>query len=60
MHVHEKTLFISFDDGPHEIITPKVLDILAKHRAKATFFVLVKMFCNILPFLKESLQRDMQ
>lgn len=42
MHVHEKTLFISFDDGPHEIITPQVLDILAKHRAKATFFCLGK------------------
>lgn len=42
MDVHEKTLFISFDDGPHEIITPQVLDILEKHRAKATFFCLGK------------------
>ncbi|MFM8587048.1 MAG: polysaccharide deacetylase family protein [Bacteroidota bacterium] len=42
MDVHEKTLFISFDDGPHEIITPQVLDILAKNRAKATFFCLGK------------------
>jgi len=42
MDVHEKILFISFDDGPHEIITPQVLDILAKHGAKATFFCLGK------------------
>ncbi|MBM3445482.1 MAG: polysaccharide deacetylase family protein [Bacteroidetes bacterium] len=42
MDVHEKTLFISFDDGPHEIITPQALDILAKNRAKATFFCLGK------------------
>lgn len=42
MNVQEKVLFISFDDGPHEIITPQVLDILAKHRAKATFFCLGK------------------
>jgi peptidoglycan/xylan/chitin deacetylase (PgdA/CDA1 family) len=38
MNVQEKVLFISFDDGPHEMITPQVLDMLAKHGAKATFF----------------------
>jgi peptidoglycan/xylan/chitin deacetylase (PgdA/CDA1 family) len=42
MNVQEKVLFISFDDGPHEIITPQVLDMLAKHGAKATFFCLGK------------------
>lgn len=42
MDVQEKILFISFDDGPHEIITPQVLDMLAKHGAKATFFCLGK------------------
>ncbi len=29
---------ISFDDGPHPDITPRVLDILDRHGAKATFF----------------------
>jgi peptidoglycan/xylan/chitin deacetylase (PgdA/CDA1 family) len=29
----------TFDDGPHPEVTPRVLDILAKHGAKATFFV---------------------
>lgn len=31
---------ITFDDGPSARFTPKVLDILKKHRVKATFFVL--------------------
>lgn len=31
---------LTFDDGPDTALTPQVLDILAKHRARATFFVL--------------------
>ncbi len=34
-----KTLYITFDDGPTHN-TPVILDILKKHNAKATFFVL--------------------
>ena len=34
----EKKLYITFDDGPHPIITPQVLEILKKFNAKATFF----------------------
>lgn len=30
----------TFDDGPHPTYTPKILDILNKYNAKATFFVL--------------------
>jgi peptidoglycan/xylan/chitin deacetylase (PgdA/CDA1 family) len=30
---------ITFDDGPHATLTPKLLDLLAAHRMKATFFV---------------------
>ena len=29
---------ITIDDGPHPVATPKVLDILDEHGAKATFF----------------------
>ena len=29
---------ITIDDGPHPVATPKVLDILDKYDAKATFF----------------------
>jgi len=30
---------LTFDDGPHPTITPRVLDLLAKHDMPATFFV---------------------
>lgn len=30
---------LTFDDGPHPTYTPAVLDVLARHGAKATFFV---------------------
>ena len=29
---------LTFDDGPHPDFTPKVLELLKKHQAKATFF----------------------
>ncbi len=38
MPVKEKTLYLSFDDGPHPAITPFVLQQLKKYNAKATFF----------------------
>jgi peptidoglycan-N-acetylglucosamine deacetylase len=31
---------LSFDDGPHPTFTPQVLDILRRHEAKATFFLI--------------------
>jgi peptidoglycan/xylan/chitin deacetylase (PgdA/CDA1 family) len=31
---------LTFDDGPHPEFTPRLLDILAQHRATATFFVI--------------------
>jgi peptidoglycan/xylan/chitin deacetylase (PgdA/CDA1 family) len=33
-------LALSFDDGPHPIYTPQVLEILKLHGAKATFFLI--------------------
>src|SRR4051794_39791320 len=30
---------LTFDDGPHPVATPAVLEVLAAHRATATFFV---------------------
>ncbi|MHC4743896.1 MAG: polysaccharide deacetylase family protein [Planctomycetota bacterium] len=35
-----RTLVLTFDDGPGSRLTPKILDILKTHNAKATFFVL--------------------
>jgi peptidoglycan-N-acetylglucosamine deacetylase len=31
---------LTFDDGPQEKLTPKLLDLLAEHQIKATFFVI--------------------
>ena len=33
-----KTCYLTFDDGPTESVTPRILDILRKYNAKATFF----------------------
>ncbi len=38
MSANEKTLYLTFDDGPHPSITPAVLSILSRYNAKATFF----------------------
>lgn len=37
-----KSVAITFDDGPNKEFTPKVLDILKKYNAKATFFCIGK------------------
>jgi peptidoglycan/xylan/chitin deacetylase (PgdA/CDA1 family) len=39
VHVDGPFIALTFDDGPHGSLTPKLLDLLAKHRLKATFFV---------------------
>src|SRR5690606_23377250 len=30
---------LTFDDGPHPVHTPRLLDALAEHRVRATFFI---------------------
>lgn len=32
------SVYLTFDDGPHQEATPFVLDMLSKYKAKATFF----------------------
>jgi peptidoglycan-N-acetylglucosamine deacetylase len=38
----EKIIYLTFDDGPHPVATPFVLDELKKYNAKATFFCIGK------------------
>ena len=38
----DKTMYLTFDDGPTPKVTDWVLDELAKYKAKATFFCIGK------------------
>lgn len=40
IHVSEPYIAMTFDDGPSATLTPKLLDLLAAHHIKATFFVI--------------------
>ncbi|MFW5998935.1 MAG: polysaccharide deacetylase family protein [Bacillota bacterium] len=47
----EKHIALTFDDGPDELNTPRILDILAEKDVRATFFLLgenVKVFPEIV------------
>jgi peptidoglycan-N-acetylglucosamine deacetylase len=35
----EPIVALTFDDGPDPVVTPQILDVLAAHHARATFFV---------------------
>lgn len=37
---NEKRVFLTFDDGPTQAVTPYILDLLKQENIKATFFVL--------------------
>jgi peptidoglycan/xylan/chitin deacetylase (PgdA/CDA1 family) len=37
-HLQRKAVALTFDDGPESVVTPQVLDILARYQLKATFF----------------------
>ena len=36
------TIYLTFDDGPNPTATPHLLDVLARHGVKATFFIIDK------------------
>ena len=47
---------LTFDDGPHPIITPKVLSLLKKYNIKATFFVIGANIDNYPEPLKQAVK----
>src|SRR5450432_1711973 len=52
-----RKLALTFDDGPNPVITPKLLDLLDRHKAKATFFVIGKYVRQSPGLTKEILAR---
>lgn len=36
----ERRIALTFDDGPNPILTPQILDLLDRHNARATFFLI--------------------
>ena len=40
MPADDGAIYLTFDDGPHPESTPRLLELLAKHDARATFFCL--------------------
>ncbi len=40
VETEEKVLALTIDDAPDSSLTPRILDVLAEHQVKATFFVL--------------------
>lgn len=40
--VNKKNIVLTFDDGPHPEVTPRILDLLAQHNAQAIFFCIGK------------------
>jgi len=42
VRTEERVAALTFDDGPHPEFTPRLLEILARHNACATFFVVGK------------------
>ena len=52
----KKCIYLTFDDGPHPLITPLVLEILKHYNAKATFFCIgnnVKKYPETFELLKK-------
>ncbi len=50
-------VYLTFDDGPNPVFTPQILDILAWHEARATFFVTGES-ASLYPNLIERIVRE--
>lgn len=52
-----RKLAITFDDGPNPAITPKLLDLLDRYTARATFFVIGKFVRDSPDLLRQAVAR---
>lgn len=51
-----RSVYLTFDDGPDEVGTPFVLDVLAQYQAHATFFVIAEKAKNQKMWIRRMLQ----
>jgi peptidoglycan/xylan/chitin deacetylase (PgdA/CDA1 family) len=54
VHVDGPYIAMTFDDGPNAKLTPKLLDILAEHHMKVTFFVVGQCVAEAPDVLKRA------
>lgn len=59
-HDEEKVVFLTFDDGTSNTVTPKVLDILAEYDVKATFFLVGKAIADGGENAKKLVRREFE
>lgn len=52
-----RKLAVTFDDGPNPAMTPKLLDLLERHNARATFFVIGQYARQHPELLRETVAR---
>jgi chitooligosaccharide deacetylase len=51
------TIYLTFDDGPNPTATPELLDVLARHQVRATFFVIDKHITDeTLPIVRRTFE----
>lgn len=48
----DKTIYLTFDDGPSDRVTPKILDVLAEEDVKATFFIIGRQALTRKPVIE--------
>jgi len=56
VHVEGPYIAMTFDDGPNAILTPRLLDLLAAHKMKVTFFVVGENAAELPEILKRAAQ----
>ncbi len=56
MPAYDNKIYLSFDDGPHPVATPFVLDLLKEYNARASFFCIGKNVDNHPDIYKRIIQ----
>ena len=54
--IHERKIALTFDDGPHPVFTPQILEVLERFKVPATFFLIGKHVQNNLALARETVQ----